>query len=190
MVKIVIVKKTGEIQNGILKSYELVDLCKKCGYKKQDDFKMHINWAVTIDNQYYNVELYGKDVGKANFENKYDFPPPVDTLLLFGDCLLLNRNKEGDVENLDKTKWEKVYEFLFGGFEDLDATAAEDENEEDELEHIPDSMKTKQGYLKDGFVVDDPIEDDDDDDDEDDEEDECSDEDDMSELEEEEYEYD
>ena len=44
---------------------------------------------------------------------------------------------------------------MFGGFEDLSATAAEDENEEDELASVPEHMKTKDGYLKDGFVVDD-----------------------------------
>ena len=50
--------------------------------------------------------------------------------------------------------WNKIYEKLFGGFEDLNATAAEDDEEEDELEMIPVDKKTKQGYLKDGFVVD------------------------------------
>ena len=47
-----------------------------------------------------------------------------------------------------------MYEKLFGGFEDLAATAKEDEEEEDELDGIPASKKTKHGYLKDGFVVD------------------------------------
>ena len=50
--------------------------------------------------------------------------------------------------------WNKIYEKLFGGFEDLAATAAEDEAEEDELTNVPKEKKTKQGYLKDGFVVD------------------------------------
>jgi hypothetical protein len=50
--------------------------------------------------------------------------------------------------------WDKIYEKLFGGFEDLSATAKEDEEEEDELENIPSNKKTKDGYLKDGFVVD------------------------------------
>lgn len=69
----------------------------------------------------------------------------------------------------------------------MDATAAEDENEEDELEDIPDSMKTKEGYFKDGFVVDDPS---DNSTKESEESEEVSDEEDnMSELEEEEYEY-
>jgi hypothetical protein len=50
--------------------------------------------------------------------------------------------------------WEKIYEKLFGGFEDIGTTAAEDDNEEDELENVPKHKKTKNGYLKDGFVVD------------------------------------
>ena len=44
-----------------------------------------------------------------------------------------------------------MYEALFGGFDDVDQD--DDENEIDELEAIPDSMKTQDGYLKDGFVV-------------------------------------
>ena len=50
--------------------------------------------------------------------------------------------------------WEKMYEKLFGGFEDLAATCIEDELEIDELDAIPSEKKTKNGYLKDGFVVD------------------------------------
>jgi hypothetical protein len=76
-----------------------------------------------------------------------------------------------------------MYEKLFGGFEDLAATCAEDEEEEDELENIPASKKTKQGYLKDGFVVDSDSSDekeesyDSEEEDEDDEDDEVEDED-------------
>jgi hypothetical protein len=56
--------------------------------------------------------------------------------------------------NLDKELWSKIYEKLFGGFEDLAQTAEEDDAEEDELDAVPDIKKTKNGYLKDGFVVD------------------------------------
>ena len=95
-----------------------------------------------------------------------------------------------------------MYEKLFGGFEDLTLTAIEDENEIDELENIPKEKKTKDGYLKDGFVVDSSdteeeiSETDDEDEDEDEEETECLDcEDGLelemigSELSEDEYEY-
>ena len=48
-------------------------------------------------------------------------------------------------------EWNKLYEKLFGGFEDLDG----DDSFSDE-EEIPEHMKTKEGYSKeDGFIVDD-----------------------------------
>ena len=84
MVKIILVKKSGELENSVIKKEGIEDLCKKCGYKNQDNFKLHINWTVTIEKTTYNIELYGKEVGRDNFENKYDFPPPVDTVLFFG----------------------------------------------------------------------------------------------------------
>jgi hypothetical protein len=99
-------------------------------------------------------------------ENKYDFPPPVDKQLYFGSCALVGMIPEGHFTNkchinLTLELWNKIYEKLFGGFEDLSLTCKEDENEEDELESIPTNMKTKKGgYLKDGFVVDSETEED------------------------------
>jgi len=79
-------------------------------------------------------------------------------VLFFGSCALVCSIKKDEnvweLSSLSLELWEKIYEKLFGGFEDLAATCAEDEEEEDELESIPASKKTKQGYLKDGFVVD------------------------------------
>jgi hypothetical protein len=46
--------------------------------------------------------------------------------------------------------WEKIYEKLFGGFEDL---GDEDEYSEDELANVDPSLLTSHGYLKDDFVV-------------------------------------
>jgi hypothetical protein len=102
--------------------------------------------------------MYGKLEGKANMENKYEFPPPVDKNLYFGSCALVGMLRDDSnnrsLFNLSIELWNKIYEKLFGGFEDLAATAEEDENEIDELANIPKEKKTKQGYLKDGFVVD------------------------------------
>jgi len=106
----------------------------------------------------YYIEVFAKTEGRPNSENKYDFPPPIDTKLFFGSCAILAYNKKTDGSkyyiDLSLDLWNKFYEKLFGGFEDLAATAEEDENEIDELANIPKEKKTKQGYLKDGFVVD------------------------------------
>ena len=157
---VVIVEKSGIIKPLNIKDYKEEDLFKKGGFKKADGFIKHTVWPVKIDGTKYNIAMYGKLDGKANMENKYDFPPPIDTKLFFGACVLVGSSiseptKERTLCNLSLELWNKIYEKLFGGFENLAVTVAEDEEEEDELAAIPASKKTKKGgYLKDGFVVD------------------------------------
>ena len=105
------------------------------------------------------VELWARSDGQANQENKYDFPPPADNELFFGNCALLARDSNMNIIDLTVERWNKVYEHLFGGFETLADNEDEDEDEEDELDHVPSSMKTKDGYLKDGFIIEDALED-------------------------------
>jgi len=155
---VVIVDKTGTLKNTTIKDYKEEELYKKCGFKKPDGFSKQTDWSVKIDGIKYKVSLFAKSQGNANTENKYDFPPPVDTILYFGSCALVGRcvNTDGTEAYVSLTLelWNKIYEKLFGGFENLSATCAEDEEEEDELANVPQEKKTKQGYLKDGFVVD------------------------------------
>lgn len=155
---LVIVDKTGTLKITTVKEYKDDELYKKCGFKKPDGFSKQTEWSAKIDGIKYKVSLFAKSEGKANTENKYDFPPPVDTVLYFGSCALVGKsvNSDGSESYLSLTLdlWNKIYEKLFGGFENLDATCVEDDEEEDELVDVPAEKKTKQGYLKDGFVVD------------------------------------
>ena len=100
----------------------------------------------------YDIYLFGKTTGRANTENKYEFPPPVENILFFGYCLLIACFNGTEVlSDLTIKQWDKIYEHLFGGFEDLGSETSS----EDELENVPDELKTEEGYLKDDFVVDD-----------------------------------
>ena len=158
-VTIIIVDKGGSLKTLAVKDYKVEELYKKCCFKKAEGFSLQVEWPVKLDGQRFLIQMYGKLDGKANMENKYDFPPPVDKNLYFGSCALVgmirdDTNNSSHV-NLSIELWNKIYEKLFGGFEDLALTCNEDEDEEDELENIPKNMKTKKGgYLKDGFVVD------------------------------------
>ena len=155
---IIIVEKGGNLKSLSIKDFKLEELYKKCGFKKSEDFIKQCEWNAKYDGKKYFVEVYAKTDGRAGSENKYDFPPPIDNSLFFGNCALLAYLKQEDgtklYSDLGLPLWKKVYEKLFGGFEDLAATAKEDEEEEDELANVPKEKKTKQGYLKDGFVVD------------------------------------
>lgn len=149
MTTIVLIEKTGSIKELKAKKISTDTLYSKCGFRSNKNFEMRTTWDVTIDDEHYAIELWCRDYGKAGTENKYDFPPPIDKELYFGTCCLIRKNGE-DIIEFSASEWNKVYEKLFGGFEDIQ----EDESKsEDELDVIPKELKTKSGYLKDGFVV-------------------------------------
>lgn len=160
MPSIVIVEKNGDLKEQEYKSSTTDDLYKKCSLKKADGFGKVAEWTYSKRGEnMITVELWARNDGQANQENKYDFPPPADNDLFFGNCALLARDSNMNTVNLTVEKWNKVYEHLFGGFETLADNEDDDDEEEDELDNIPSSMKTKDGYLKDGFIVEDALED-------------------------------
>ena len=173
MVKVVVIDKNSNKKETVL-NYEHSEFYKKCNYRNNNNFDSRHTWEFKETGETYYITVFAKDKGRANSENKYDLPPPIDNVLYYGTLLFVktftNENFEKDnLDHLTLEEWEKCYEKLFGGFESL----GEDDSEEiDELDEISDSEKTKEGYHKDGFVVDDDDEDDEDyipDDDEDDE---------------------
>ena len=150
MASILLVETAGTLKTLKTKDISKETLYKKCGFRTAEDFACRHSWPYSKTQQ---ISVWAKNAGKANFENKYDFPPPIDKDLFFGTCaiVLTNNNSEGSsFADLTKEVWLKFYEKLFGGFEDL---GDEDEYSEDELENVDPSLLTSGGYLKDGFVV-------------------------------------
>jgi hypothetical protein len=146
MTSILIVEKNGVIKESCIKIFNIDDLFKKAGFKSPDNFELHHNFDVDDD---FIITLYGKTKGKANQENKYEFPPPVDNTLFYGKCILIkNRKEDNKTESLSCDEWEKIYENLMGGFDDLDS------DEVNSVDIIDSSLLTKDGYLKDNFVTD------------------------------------
>lgn len=155
MVSIIIIEKTGELKSTKYEA-DKDELYKKCKFKKEENFRERHTWTTKKEKyDFKSITLYSRDTGKANTENKYDLPPPVDNILYFGCCALVAKDEDDKQVDLTVEMWEKFYEDLFGGFENLADTAKEDEEEEDELVNVPEEMKTKSGYLKDDFIVDD-----------------------------------
>lgn len=149
MTTIVLIEKSGNIKELKAKKISTDTLHSKCGFRSQSGFEKRTTWNVDIESECYEIELWARGHGKAGSENKYDFPPPVDTALYFGTCCLLRKHAD-EIVDLSANEWKKIYEELFGGFEDI---ADEETESEDELENVDKELKTKTGYLKDGFVV-------------------------------------
>ena len=155
MTKTIVINKSGSLKETDVDIGTKDNLYKKCGFKNNKNFSNKTIWQLELDDTIIYVELWASDNGKANSENKYEFPPPVDNDLYFGSCILLAYDEKSYVD-LTIPMWNNIYEKLYGGFEDLDS---EEEPSEDELDSIPEKDKTKTGYLKDGFVVDESEED-------------------------------
>ena len=159
MVKLIVVDKGANLKCSDVKNFDMDTLYKKCNLRKKDNFDKRHSWK--LDSEHF-VTLFSKDKGRANSENKYDLPPPVDSQLYFGSMLIVkHQDKEltnEKVEDLSLEEWNKLYEKLFGGFEDLG-----DEDSYSDEEEIPEHLQTKQGYSKEGgFVVSDGDEEDED----------------------------
>jgi len=163
MTQIVLIEKNGTVKQSIAKDISRDTLFKKCGYKKADGFEKRTTWNVVINKEKVTVELWAKDEGKAGMENKYELPPPIDEPLFFGTYAIIRIDKNGNIINLPLELWKKVYDNLFGGFDDVEED--DDEESEDELDVVSKNKKTKSGYLKDDFVADDDEDDDVDEDD-------------------------
>ena len=149
-VSIVLIETNGTLKTLKTKEVSAESLYKKCGFRVSDDFLCRHTWEVTLKDEFYVISVWAKKTGKANFENKYDFPPPIDKELFFGQCAVVRVDKAGQFLDLTKETWLKIYEHLFGGFEDI---GDEDEFSEDELESVDPALLTTHGYLKDDFVV-------------------------------------
>jgi|TARA_Y100000389_G_scaffold195299_1_gene226531 hypothetical protein len=153
-VRLLVVEKNGTIKESVLKTWNEEELYKKAGFKNGQGFELATTWKVDdINKKSYTINVYGKTEGRANQENKYEFPPPIDETLFFGSCLIVNMRNDKPV-SLTSAEWTCIYEKLYGGFESLGEEDSEEES--DEYDDVP---KTKSGYAKDEFIVDDDYED-------------------------------
>ena len=152
----IFIYKNGEIeQKQTKKEIQIDKIFKLCNYKNNSGFnKLHsfpinskeTNETTNIENCY---EVYGKKEGRANSENKYEFPPPIDTELYFG-CLCVIKRENDEIVDLTIDEWSNVYDSLFGGFEDIEES---DEERSIDSDVYNSDEYTKEGYHKDSFIV-------------------------------------
>lgn len=156
MTKYIIIKKNGDVeQKKTRNNIDSEQIYKLCNYKNETEFKkLH---SFTIDKNEKNnpdncYEIYGKSDGRANSENKYEFPPPIDKNLYFGSLCILKKENDSFTD-LTNEEWENKYEELFGGFEYIENSDEEERSVDSEI--YSSDEYTKEGYHKDSFIIDD-----------------------------------
>jgi hypothetical protein len=150
MPSFIIVEKTGSIKCTTSKTLNVADLYKKCGFKTNEGFKCAHTWAITFNEVEYKLQIYGKITGRAGTENKYEFPPPIDSVLFFGSCAVIN-TQDGEIIDMSAAEFKDIMDYLQGGYSDL----GDEDTEDEETDSDDAKEKTKQGYVKDDFVVED-----------------------------------
>lgn len=159
-IKIVIVNKYGRLKESILDNitdYKLVEKKTNTTLQHTFEFNEHKHFLNL------KISIYGNKIGKPGQENKYEFPPPIDNILFFGNCFIVKNicspTNELTPTDLSIKEWKEIYDYLYGGFEDLDKDNDKDEDE-DEIENTQVKSNhlvkmTKEGYIIDDFIVDD-----------------------------------
>jgi len=149
MPSFIIVEKNGSVKCTTSKTLNVSDLYKKCGFKSNDGFNCAHTWTIEFNEVEYKIQIYGKTNGRAGSENKYEFPPPIDNTLFFGSCAVINM-EDDKIVDMNASEFKDIMDHLQGGYSDLDSEETEESDDSD-----PAVPKTKQGYVKDDFVVDD-----------------------------------
>jgi len=148
-ITVLVVEKNGDIKEQVIKAFDESELYKKAGFKSADGFKSYATWGIEdLEGKNYMLSVFGKTTGRANQENKFEFPPPIDNTLFFGNCVIVNKVNNAPA-SLSAKEWESIYDYLYGGFEDI----GDEDSEEEEDDDDDDVPRTKSGYVKDDFVV-------------------------------------
>ena len=100
------------------------------------------------------IYLFGYQQGKAGTENKHELPPPHDSLLLFGDIVVLYAEKGSFASPLSfkPEDYEVFYNDAYGGFESLDEDESEAEEEEAEEDEVEDEVEAEVATEKEKVV--------------------------------------
>ena len=149
MVKIIIAKRDGSLCEKKTKSFDESDVYKYGGFKTMKDFGCVHSFELNKARIKYMQKIRAKQIMKINTNSSTN-----DTTLYFGNICILKYDNDGQCVDLDCQEWEKVYEELFGGFEDIGNSDGSSTRSMDS-EIYSDEEYTDEGYLKDGFVVDD-----------------------------------
>ena len=165
MPRVVVISTKGDLVEKNAADLDVSSLCKAAGGVPGSSFARRATWVATADEEKISISLHARDAGRAGNENKYELPPPLAEPLYYGKMVVTGKHDDAPLD-MSVALWRAVREKLFGGFEDLGSSSSSSSEEE-----IPPDLATKEGYMLDGFVVEDEDEDDDDDEEDDEEDD-------------------
>lgn len=118
MVQILIIEKNKINYN---KVSNIGDIYKKCGFRKVEGFELIIQWNI----KNYNIDVWGRVVGKGATKNTYTFPTEVKTI--FGNCAIVLK-KDNTLIDLTIEDWNKFFKIIQKETLDINHLTLDDAN--------------------------------------------------------------
>jgi DNA-directed RNA polymerase subunit M/transcription elongation factor TFIIS len=108
--------------------------------------KTDIDLIATYEYNSQYIFLFASPDGKSGTENQHELPPPHDSIVAFGDILLIvSADKEWKQPvPFTVAQYEKFYQYLFEGGEDDD----EDQEEEDDNVDVVDDAEEEEEIIE------------------------------------------
>ena len=105
---VVVVNKGGELKEVTFKDFDISNLYKKCGFRKNNGFELrHKYEKVKVNGDKIDIHVFSRNNGKSGTENKYDMPPPIDNDLYFGSFALVKWDRDDSDDDIDYEREEE-----------------------------------------------------------------------------------
>jgi transcription elongation factor S-II len=132
----VLLAQKGDIKQTKLPSKDITfEAIKKLLKSKHD-----VELLGTYEYQTYQLYLFGAIDGKEGTENEHELPPPHDSILAFGDILVIASQTNNYMNPVPFTSanFEKFYQYILEGLDEDDEDAEEEDGVDDAEEGILD----------------------------------------------------
>ena len=130
---VVIDKKTNKKKVNV--NVCLKDYYKKCGFRNDKNFEFRNSWKVKDEGEDKYVSVFAKNNGRANSENKFELPPPLDNELYFGSILIVLHKEKEEYESIIQTQ-QRIIETMTEKIAKQGQTITNFRNENEKLKGI------------------------------------------------------
>lgn len=112
MTSIVVIEKTGTTKNQMVRSLSREVIYKKCGFKTNREFKCIHSWSINHNNV-YTIELWASTFCKLGQENSFQWPPPLNKNVYYGNMGLVAFNEKDEIIDFNVETWNILYTDLY-----------------------------------------------------------------------------
>ena len=111
MTEFISIKKDGTCKSVLDKNFEIENLFKKCGFRKNDDFVLVTTKDVIYNGNNYILEVWGRNKGDNSNINLFEFIGFNNKTTIYGTCAVICK-LNSNIVNINNDMWDKMYNII------------------------------------------------------------------------------